>query len=574
MHALKHRVLLLVKRRHHAARGREHVASTAHRRHRIEHAREMARSHRAQDGRPQEHGLGLLGQRDAAAGHVGVLSQEHRVLAVAAAGDQGVDAVAMGVHRVEDVPRAVGDGLNRCQVEQRQRIHAVGQLEPADHAAQRGIGPGRAVAVVIGQHVQLPRQLCGERAARRQRLQACVEQRVHAGSLPARLGGELGAARMAVHHVIDQRAGRALPALGQPEPRDHRRVVRTPDPRDELRLAAHRHVTARRAADQRDAPLERFGVRRQPVERDAEQPQPAGVGVDDGHADRGARGEPELFRRRGAEPADALAHRSHARSDPGPAFVSQRAETDLAEIVRAEAAFVAQVRPLADRGAERAHVLTRRAPRQEIGKIEEPPRTLPRRCVALAEPQQLGRLHLGRDHPAHVAQHLVAKGVDARSLLGGAVVHPHDDVLDVLPGRAHAHRPPPRVERHQRTRGVEADPRHPLGREPGLVQGMLHRHAHRAPDVVGRLLDEVLFGTEDLDGLDAHAEPGSRAVEQPGSHAARPHVHPQNHAFGHDAGMLRGPSGVTRADLAKRVGDRRGRVSSSGCAPSPSQRSA
>ena len=66
---------------------------------------------------------------------------------------------------VDDVARAVRDGLDRREVEERERVDGVGQLEARDHPAQRRIGARRAVAVVIGQHVQLARELRRERRA-------------------------------------------------------------------------------------------------------------------------------------------------------------------------------------------------------------------------------------------------------------------------------------------------------------------------------------------------------------------------------------------------------------------------
>ena len=72
--------------------------------------------------------------RDRAARRIGMLANEQRVLGVAAAGDQRVDAVAALVHRFDDVARAVGDGLYGRHVEQRKALHAVAEPQAAHHA--------------------------------------------------------------------------------------------------------------------------------------------------------------------------------------------------------------------------------------------------------------------------------------------------------------------------------------------------------------------------------------------------------------------------------------------------------
>ena len=74
-------------------------------------------------------------------------------------------------------------------------------------------------------------------------------------------------------------------------------------------------MAARCASDQRQTLLERGFGGRGAVERNAEQPETAGVRVDDRHAHRRARGEPELFGGLGRQPADLLAHRANDLSD-------------------------------------------------------------------------------------------------------------------------------------------------------------------------------------------------------------------------------------------------------------------
>ena len=110
----------------------------------------------------------------AATGRVGVLAQEDRVLRVAAGRDEGGHAVAVRAHGVEDVARAEGERLDGREVEERERVAPFAQLEARDHAAQRRVGARRAVAVVIGQHVEVAREGGGEGDSRfgRERVEA------------------------------------------------------------------------------------------------------------------------------------------------------------------------------------------------------------------------------------------------------------------------------------------------------------------------------------------------------------------------------------------------------------------
>ena len=115
--------------------------------------------------------------------------------------------------------------------------------------------------------------------------------------------------------------------------------------------------------------------RRRAVERRAEEPEAAGVRVDDRDADRRARGAARARARRlRREPADALAHRPHARADAREALVGELAEADRAEVARRPSRL-----PL--RGPRYVHLQTvvqsertsapGRAVDEEIGQIEE-----------------------------------------------------------------------------------------------------------------------------------------------------------------------------------------------------------
>ena len=148
----------------------------------------------AENRRPEQNGLRLGRQDDAAAAGVGVLAQEDLVLGVAPARQHRVDAQAVRAQHVHDVARAVRDGLHGRKVHEREGVHRVDELEAREDPAQRGVGPGRSVAVEVGRHVQVARERGGERRAGRERGEALVEERVDARAPRGCLRRELGAA--------------------------------------------------------------------------------------------------------------------------------------------------------------------------------------------------------------------------------------------------------------------------------------------------------------------------------------------------------------------------------------------
>src|SRR5262249_21107520 len=135
------------------------------------------------------------------------------------------------------------------------------------------------------------------------------------------------------------------------------------------------------------------------------------------------------------------------------------AKSDAFEIRRIPAApaLVSEVSPLADRGAERARVIAGGAVGEEIRQIEEARRTLPGLGQMLFQPEQLGRLHLGRNDAADVTQDWVTRAIDRSSFGNRAMVHPDNHVLSVAAGGADGHGPVVDIEHHERTGGVEAD---------------------------------------------------------------------------------------------------------------------
>ncbi len=79
-----------------------------------------------------------------------MLADEHGILRVAAARDDRLNRVAVRIHRVDDVARSVRNRLHRREVQERQAVDGVAQLQTGNHPAQRGVGARRTVAVVVG----------------------------------------------------------------------------------------------------------------------------------------------------------------------------------------------------------------------------------------------------------------------------------------------------------------------------------------------------------------------------------------------------------------------------------------
>ena len=260
------------------------------------------------------------------------------------------------------------------------------------------------------------------------------------------------------------------------------------------------------------------------------------MGVDDGDADGNARAKPEFLRGLDGETAaDGLAHRCDARADAAELLGGEVAEPDLAEIrgVPAGTALVPEVGPLADRGAERAGVVTGGAVGEEVRQVEEARGAAPRGGEVFLQPEELGRLHLGRDHAADVAEHGVARAVDAFGLRDGAVIHPDDDILRGLAGGTDGHGPVLGVEHDERAGGVEADAGDVRRRSLGRLQRAPHGAAARGPDVGGGMLHEVRRGPEEQDGLGGVAEHAPGGGEHAGARAAGADVDAQEKWGGH-----------------------------------------
>ncbi len=145
-----------------------------------------------------------------------MFAQEHGVLGAAAAGQDGVDPVALGVQRIDDVAGAVGDPLDRRQIGDGEVVQGIGQRQTGDDALEGRIGARRAVAVEIGQNVAVPRHGGGIFHVGGKCRQPVVQQLIDGAAFGLRRGFGLDAAGMRPDDVIDQRAGCRLSALVQP----------------------------------------------------------------------------------------------------------------------------------------------------------------------------------------------------------------------------------------------------------------------------------------------------------------------------------------------------------------------
>src|SRR5690606_18170180 len=114
--------------------------------------------------------------------------------------------------------------------------------------------------------------------------------------------------------------------------------------------------------------------------------------------------------------------------------------------------------------------------------------------TVLAQPQKLGRLHLGRDAGADIFQHLMALGVDTLGLFDGAMVHPDDDVTLRVDGIADGQRRLTITPHDQRAGGIETDARDLRRVDPGTGHAFPDRVADRAPDLLAGLFgDDTAF---------------------------------------------------------------------------------
>lgn len=131
------------------------------------------------------------------------------------------------------------------------------------------------------------------------------------------------------------------------------------------------------------------------------------------------------------------------------------------------------------------------------------------------QPEELRRLHLRRDTPADIAQHLMIAGIDLRRLPGGAMIHPDDDIPGGIARRTDRDRRSIGLDGDQRACRVEADTRHFGDHDPRLSNGVANTAADGLPDLLARLLDDMAGLVPDGDRPFCGTEQLAAAIEDP-----------------------------------------------------------
>ena len=320
--------------------------------------------------------------------------------------------------------------------------------------------------------------------------------------------------------MIDRGSGSGLPAFVQPEARDHRRKIWTPDTLHEGRPFSGRHRAGRGA--------ENIGHAGQHIARAAARTDgadAAGMCIDEARRYRCARFQSQFCRglRRQSGPERRPA-RHDIGADPRELFIGEHTETDTPEIGVVPALLMGKIGPFAGDRADGARQAFRAAPCEEIGQIEELPGRRESAGHMFSKPEQFRCLHLGRNGAADIAQHGLGARVDAPGLVDGAMVHPHDDVAFGIARRTDRHGPTALAQHDQRAGRVEAQPRHRARRNAGRRDRLANAAAHRAPDIVARLLHDVAGLAPEADiGLRRRQHRAGR-IEHTCPCAARPDV--------------------------------------------------
>ena len=118
--ALKNPVLGRVKVGDAPAGGPDDPPHAVHGAHRGKHRAMLARRHRPEEGGAEQDSFRLPRQYELAARDVGMLPQKNRILGASAAYEKRVNPVSPPIHRIDDVPRAASDRLDRRQITSRQ----------------------------------------------------------------------------------------------------------------------------------------------------------------------------------------------------------------------------------------------------------------------------------------------------------------------------------------------------------------------------------------------------------------------------------------------------------------------
>ncbi len=451
--------------------------------------------------------LGLGAQMQVAAGDVSVLAQQRLVARAAAGHHHAGDPMARRVQAVDDVARAIGQGLDRRQILARQRVLPVLQRQPGDHSARQRIGPRGAIAVVVRQHVQVARRFG---LARLQRRHPFVSNVVDAAAGFPRGGLQRRPRIVLAQRPIDQGPGRALAALVQPPLWQHGAEIRTPDARHHDGLAAHREMAARGAADDRQPAL---GC-------GAKQCHAARVRVDDAGGNDGADRQAKIGGGLRAQASGGGAKVSNFGGDQA----RQVGQADGVQQSGAEVLLVRQIVPLARQGANTGEVGAGRPPDHVVCKIK----ITPDRGVAIgevpAQPQDLRQFHFDADLATDIGQGRIVSGVDRGGFGDRAMIHPHDDVACRIGVLGDRNRGAFTADRDQRAGSVEADPTDGGRRNARLGHSRPHRGAGLRPDVARRLLEHIGARIKLQDRPYGERQFGAGAIEHAGAHAAGSHV--------------------------------------------------
>ena len=495
----------------------------------------------AQHGGAQQHRFLRFGERNGEAGRVRhdlayqgaprSAAADHHQLALDAVRAQGID----------DVGQAIGQA---AEAGDEQPFHGGDidvEIEARDDGARIRIGMGRAIAQKFGQHVDVARQPRGVAGMGEARHDAALEIVQQLETRGARGLDGLLVGRVRADQMIDRGPCRRLAALVQPEPGHHARVVRPPDAGHEAGLLRRRHDAGRRSHDVGEPPanLDRVAGFRAPADRaDA-----AGMGVDQGRADRRALEQPEFA---GGGRREAGAQGSSRGLDllADPRVIAQRqvAQADALEIARAPASFMGEEVPLAGERAHRARRGAGGLEREEVGEIEEMAGAVVGRRQVTLQPEQLGDLHFRRDRAADITQDVVPGIVDGARLGHGAMVHPDDHVAARLAGWTDGKRVGPRVEHHQRAGRVEAHAADGGRRQAGLGHRRAHRRGAGRPDLGRRLLDDVARLVPERDGMAGGRQQRAPFVEHAGPGARCPDIDADEGLLHEDPASPRGLS--------------------------------
>ena len=206
--------------------------------------------------------------------------------------------------------------------------------------------------------------------------------------------------------------------------------------------------------------------------------------VDEARPDRRSRIEPHRGGGFSGEPApERRSRRRDVRAETREPVVAERAEPDALEELARPALFMRQIAKLAGDRAERTRERAGGAKCQEVGQTDEMRGLAEGLGFHPRKPGELRRLHLRRHRASEIAQNLMPGGGHALGVLGGAMIHPHDDVAFGRIGGAHRQRPQAAVERHQRTGRGEADAGERVARKAGSLDRFAHGLRDCAPDV-------------------------------------------------------------------------------------------